>query len=95
MAKKLCPVCGHGLLRVHRREEERALRGAEAVRRYRCVQASCGWEGALLREAPASAHHRHRQSPGTRARFRRALFFTVALLGAALLGVVCTGWIAS
>jgi len=52
-----CAQCGAGLLRVHRSDED--LRGelASASRRYRCVEASCGWEGLLPhgRRVPARA----------------------------------------
>lgn len=52
-----CAQCGAGLLRVHRSDED--LRGelASASRRYRCVEAGCGWEGLLPhgRRVPARA----------------------------------------
>lgn len=42
-----CPSCGAPVQRVHRHVADRALSVFRTVHRYRCVAASCGWEGRL------------------------------------------------
>jgi hypothetical protein len=43
----LCPHCGQGTSRVERRWFDRLLNVLMPVRRYRCVNAVCGWQGNL------------------------------------------------
>jgi predicted RNA-binding Zn-ribbon protein involved in translation (DUF1610 family) len=53
-----CPVCGGSLYRVHRSSLDRLLGSLSGVplRRYRCSDEDCGWEGLLRRR-------RHHQQP--------------------------------
>jgi hypothetical protein len=43
----MCPHCGQGTSRVERRWSDRLLNVLVPVRRYRCVNAVCGWQGNL------------------------------------------------
>lgn len=41
-----CPVCGkHNTTRIHRNRMDRFLSLFLPLRRYRCLQPKCGWEG--------------------------------------------------
>jgi hypothetical protein len=40
-----CPMCGGPLRRIHRRFIDRVLSLFRPVRRYRCPQPTCRWEG--------------------------------------------------
>lgn len=43
-----CPVCGqHKLIRIHRRPIDRFWSIFGRLRRYRCYEFSCQWEGNL------------------------------------------------
>lgn len=52
----LCPVCGSDALRVHRHFADRLVGIFREVRRYRCTNLGCGWEGVV---SPAAADARH------------------------------------
>jgi len=43
----VCPLCAGELERVHRHLADRMLGAFRAVHRYRCVSASCTWEGIV------------------------------------------------
>jgi predicted RNA-binding Zn-ribbon protein involved in translation (DUF1610 family) len=45
-----CPRCGGELHRIHRRWRHRVLNLVLPVRRYRCADQSCGWQGLRIRE---------------------------------------------
>jgi hypothetical protein len=47
MSASLCPLCGEPVQRIRRRPIDRLLSLFFPVRRYRCVQFRCGWEGTL------------------------------------------------
>jgi hypothetical protein len=44
---KVCPRCGSGVMRVHRRSLDRLLSATflPDARRYRCTNVTCGWSG--------------------------------------------------
>jgi hypothetical protein len=52
LAAKTCPACGGRLNRVHRTGVDRAIDLYVPVRRYRCRETGCSWEG--LRVKPPS-----------------------------------------
>lgn len=45
--KPTCPQCGGRLIRIARRPIDRALSLIAPVRRYRCQNFSCQWEGRV------------------------------------------------
>ncbi|GAB4565843.1 MAG: hypothetical protein Kow0047_16770 [Anaerolineae bacterium] len=45
LSRLVCPVCGSRLHRIHRRRRDRVLSLLVPVRRYRCANDECGWEG--------------------------------------------------
>jgi hypothetical protein len=45
----LCPDCGGNVIRIQRRWQDRLLSLFKAIRRGRCEQFGCGWEGRLGR----------------------------------------------
>ena len=47
----LCHACGSKMRRVHRRADERGPLMPAALRRYRCRNLSCAWEGLVDRQA--------------------------------------------
>lgn len=59
--RHLCPACGSDLRRVPRTAEERHLAQTQPLRRYRCPQPGCHWEGLLPRQ------HVHKRSARRRA----------------------------
>jgi predicted RNA-binding Zn-ribbon protein involved in translation (DUF1610 family) len=40
-----CPICGATTIRSRRRCVDRLLSAVISVRRYRCTELGCGWEG--------------------------------------------------
>jgi hypothetical protein len=40
-----CPVCGAVIHRIHRKWYDRVINWAAPVRRYRCANRACGWQG--------------------------------------------------
>jgi len=50
-----CPACGLPLVRLHRHALDRWISVFRSVHRYRCTDASCGWEGLVGRE-PTGLH---------------------------------------
>ncbi len=53
-----CPACSQPTRRVARQPKDRAASVPHSLRRYRCVDAGCGWEGLLARAtATAAATH--------------------------------------
>jgi hypothetical protein len=51
-----CPACGGGVQRVPRLPEDRVPGAPPSLRRFRCLQKSCSWEGLI--ERPGSPSHR-------------------------------------
>jgi len=49
--RPVCPRCGMAVIRIPRRPLGRWLSLIRPVRRYRCPNIACGWEGNL-RSAP-------------------------------------------
>lgn len=45
-----CPACGSPLVRLHRHALDRWISVFRSVHRYRCTDATCGWEGVVGRE---------------------------------------------
>jgi hypothetical protein len=45
--RAVCPHCGQGTSRIERRWSDRLLNVLVPLRRYRCVNAACGWQGNL------------------------------------------------
>lgn len=60
-----CPSCHGPLRRVHRRPEDHDPALGAGLRRFRCRDAGCGWEGLLARP--------HRQPESSRRLRRRAV----------------------
>jgi predicted RNA-binding Zn-ribbon protein involved in translation (DUF1610 family) len=46
-----CPQCGSDLHRIHRRWRHRVLNLIIPVRRYRCANQACGWQGLRVRKS--------------------------------------------
>jgi hypothetical protein len=88
MAHRQCPTCGWDLRRIHRLPEDRLLRGAEAVHRFRCTNPACKWEGTR----PASRPHRRSVRGEWVAGRGRALAWLLALATAALVAVATIRW---
>ncbi|GIX28408.1 MAG: hypothetical protein KatS3mg123_2289 [Burkholderiales bacterium] len=49
MDARKCPYCGGPLERIRRRPVDRLLSLLYPVRRYRCFNPACRWEGLLRR----------------------------------------------
>ncbi len=47
--QRRCPNCQGPLRQVHRRTEDLDASVGDALRRFRCRDAECGWEGLLAR----------------------------------------------
>ena len=45
--RRMCPRCGHDLIRVRRRSIDRLLSLAVPVHRYQCLSMVCGWTGNI------------------------------------------------
>ena len=43
----MCLHCGQGTARIERRWTDRLLNLVSPLRRYRCVNTQCGWQGNL------------------------------------------------
>jgi hypothetical protein len=51
-----CPICGATTIRSRRRSVDRLLSAVISVRRFRCSELGCGWEGNVrLHRLPLSA----------------------------------------
>lgn len=50
LSKIQCPRCGGDLHRIHRRWHHRLLNLVIPVRRYRCADQACGWQGVRIKE---------------------------------------------
>lgn len=50
-----CPACGGVLTRLHRDALDRFVSLFRSVHRYRCIDASCGWQGVLGRDVAGTA----------------------------------------
>ncbi len=79
-----CPSCRARLRQVHRRLEDHDSPLGDELRRYRCRNADCGWEGLLARahrRRPRSSR-RSRRTAGTApaAAMRRSRITTALLL---------------
>lgn len=48
---RVCPKCGHGLHRVHRRPSDRLVNIVVPVARYRCRNPECDWRGLRVKKA--------------------------------------------
>lgn len=48
---RVCPRCGHGLHRVHRRPIDRLVNMLVPVARYRCRNPECDWRGLRVKRA--------------------------------------------
>ena len=48
--RQTCPQCGGTIQRTPRAEEDRQAALDPLLRRYRCQQAGCGWQGLLPRQ---------------------------------------------
>jgi len=59
LASVLCPRCGADLHRVHRRKLDHAIDWYVPVRRYRCANQQCNWDGLRI----ARSSHRRRSAP--------------------------------
>ncbi len=46
--ERLCPLCGHHVLRIHRTPLDRIVGFFIDFRRYRCQNYQCEWEGRVL-----------------------------------------------
>jgi len=64
----LCPLCGRGVRRVHRTEDDMESRFAESMARYQCVNARCGWNDLLPMQLPMPSARSYRRSTGRRSR---------------------------
>lgn len=53
LSQLACPRCGNEIHRVHRKELDRAISIAVPVRRYRCWNKECGWEGLRVNDGSA------------------------------------------
>ena len=51
LAELCCPRCGGDLHRIHRRWYHRALSFVIPVRRYRCKEPACGWQGLRIKSS--------------------------------------------
>jgi predicted RNA-binding Zn-ribbon protein involved in translation (DUF1610 family) len=49
LSETQCPRCGSGLHRIHRRWRHRVLSLFIPVRRYRCTDQACGWQGLRVK----------------------------------------------
>jgi hypothetical protein len=58
--RHLCPCCGGDLRRIPRGEDERQQPQTLPLRRYRCVQPGCLWEGLLPRQPSRNRSRRGR-----------------------------------
>jgi hypothetical protein len=78
-----CPACAAEIRRVPRNERDRQGPFAAAMRRYRCADATCGWEGLLPRQAPSrrSAPSRWQRLRAGLATLRPGLPVAVAAVG--------------
>ena len=61
--KPSCTLCGGPVKRVHRRESEVRTASGMGLRRYRCLDESCNWQGLLPRTAPRLGGVRVAQVP--------------------------------
>lgn len=60
MTSRMCPDCGTALMRIRRRLDDRVLSVLCEVRRYRCMNSGCLWEG-ILRQEPEQQWTTHRE----------------------------------
>lgn len=58
-----CTLCGGPVKRVHRRQSEVRAGSGMGLRRYRCLDPKCNWQGLLPRTAPRVGGVRVSQVP--------------------------------
>lgn len=56
-----CPRCGSELSRIHRRSSDRVLGIFVPLRRYRCKNSECGWQGRRVYRSNHSTRTGHRE----------------------------------
>jgi hypothetical protein len=94
--QRRCPSCQGPLRQVHRRPEDLDSSLGEDLRRFRCRDAECGWEGLLARaHRRAASSRRARQraavsAPAAQPRLARIATVLLLLLTAAV--VVAVLW---
>ena len=45
--RRTCPLCGDGVMRVHRRVVDRIYSLFHPIHRYQCTSLECGWQGNM------------------------------------------------
>ena len=81
---RCCPICNRSVRQANRSAEDDATPVAPGMRRFRCREADCGWEGTLARRhrlaKPSRRSERVAASAAERTARQRAARFSTAIL---------------